>query len=103
MRLLIWSIATVAVALWSLVAWAGHGLLDWSSDWAAANADQVSSVPEIVEWLSWALRSIGNASEIIVVIVWALGSILIIGLAGIANRFLAGRKTKLTDITKWRR
>jgi hypothetical protein len=60
-------------------------------------------VPEIVEWLSWALRSIGNASEIIVVIVWALGSILIIGLAGIANRFLAGRKTKLTDITKWRR
>ena len=36
MRLLIWSIATVAVALWSLVAWAGHGLLDWSSDWAAA-------------------------------------------------------------------
>jgi hypothetical protein len=103
MRLLIWSIATVAVALWSLVAWAGHGLLDWSSDWAAANADQVSSVPEIVELLSWALRSIGNASEIIVVIVWALGSILIIGLAGIANRFLAGRKTKLTDITKWRR
>jgi hypothetical protein len=103
MRLLIWSVATVAVALWSLVAWAGHGLLDWSSDWAAANADQVSSVPEIVEWLSWALRSIGNASEIIVVIVWALGSILIIGLAGIANRFLAGRKTKLTDITKWRR
>lgn len=103
MRLLIWSFATVAVALWSLVAWAGHGLLDWSSDWAAANADQVSSVPEIVEWLSWALRSIGNASEIIVVIVWALGSILIIGLAGIASRFLAGRKTKLTDITKWRR
>ena len=103
MRLLIWSVATVAVALWSLVAWAGQGLLDWSSDWAAANADQVSSVPEIVEWLSWALRSIGNASEIIVVIVWALGSVLIIGLAGIANRFLAGRKTKLTDITKWRR
>ena len=103
MRLLIWSVATVALALWSLVAWAGPGLLDWSSDWAAANADQVSSVPEIVEWLSWALRSIGNASEIIVVIVWALGSILIIGLAGIANRFLAGRKTKLTDITKWRR
>jgi hypothetical protein len=100
MRLLIWSVATVALALWSLVAWAGHGLLDWSSDWAAANADQVSSVPEIVEWLSSALRSIGNASEIIVLIVWALVSILIIGFA---SRLLTGRKTKLADITKWRR
>lgn len=102
MRLAIWIFATVAVAFWSLVAWAGHGLLDWTSDWAAANADQVSSVPETVEWLSWAVRSIGNASEIIVVIVWALVSILIMGLAGIADRFLTGRKTKLTDITKWR-
>ena len=103
MKLAIWLVAIAGIVVWSFVAWAGHMSLNWSSNWAAANADQVSSVPEIVEWLSWALRSIGNASEIIVVIVWALGSILIIGLAGIANRFLAGRKTKLTDITKWRR
>ncbi len=103
MKLAIWIVAIAAIVVWSLVAWAGHGLLNWSSNWAAANADHVSSVPEIVEWLSWALRSVGNASEIIVVIVWALGSILIIGLAGIASRFLSSRKTKLADITKWRK
>jgi hypothetical protein len=103
MKLAIWLVAIAGIVVWSFVAWAGHGILNWSSNWAAANADQVSSVPEIVEWLSWALRGIGNASEIIIVIVWALGSILIIGLAGIASRFLSSRKTKLTDITNWRR
>ncbi|MGY6251386.1 hypothetical protein ACXIUS_28270 [Bosea thiooxidans] len=103
MRLAIWMLALVAIAVWSLVAWAGHGLLDLTSDWAAANADKISSVPEIVEWLSWALRSLGNASEIVVLIVWALGSILIIGAAGLASRVLAGRKAKLTDMTQWRR
>lgn len=102
MRLAIWIFATVAVALWSLVAWAGHALLDWTSDWASANADQVSSAPEVVEWLSWGLRSLGNASEIVVLIVWAFGSILILAAAGLASRFLAGRKSQLADITKWR-
>jgi F0F1-type ATP synthase membrane subunit a len=103
MRFGIWTLAIVVIAVWSLVAFAGHGLLDWTSDWAAANADKVSSVPEIVEWLSWGLRSLGNASEIIVLIVWALGSILIIGAAGLASRFFAGRKAKLSDMTQWRR
>lgn len=103
MRLGIWILAIIAIAIWSLIAWAGHSLFDWTSDWAAANADKVSSVPEIVEWLSWGLRSLGNASEIIVLIVWALGSILIVGAAGLASRFFAGRKGKLSDITQRRK
>ncbi|ODT17384.1 MAG: hypothetical protein ABS35_25970 [Kaistia sp. SCN 65-12] len=102
MQLGIWILAIVAIAFWSLVAWAGHGLLDWTTDLAAENADKVSSVPEIVEWLSWGLRSLGNASEIIVLIAWAIGSILIVGLAGLANRLLVGRKARLNDITQWR-
>lgn len=102
MQLGIWMVAFVAFAGWSLIAWIGHGLLDWTTDWAADNADKVSSVPEIVEWLSWGLRSLGNASEIIVLIVWAIGSILIIAAAGLANRFLVSRKAKFADLKKWR-
>lgn len=102
MQLGIWMLAFVAIAVWSLVAWIGHGLLDWTTDWAADNADKVSSVPQIVEWLSWGLRGLGNASEIIVLIVWAVGSILIIAAAGLANRFLAGRQAKFADLRKWR-
>lgn len=48
------------------------------------------------------LRSLGNASEIIVLIVWAVGSIVIIAAAGLANRFLAGRQAKFADLKKWR-
>ncbi len=57
-------------------------MLDWSSDWAASNADNIFPVPEVVEWVSWGFRGLLNASEIIVMIAWAIGAILIIGLAG---------------------
>lgn len=100
MRNLIWLGGLIVLGLWSLVAWGGHALLDWTSNWAAANADMVSGVPEIVETVSWAARGLGNASEIIVIIVWALGAILILGLVGLANRFLGRRP--LSHPRHWR-
>lgn len=102
MRNLIWLGGLVILGLWSLVAWGGHALLDWTSNWAASNADRVSGVPEIVETVSWAFRSLGNASEFIVVIVWALGAVLILGLVGLANRFLARRRPSLPHPPNWR-
>lgn len=102
MRNLIWIAGLAVLGLWSLLAWGGHALLDWTSNWAAANADQVSAVPEIVETLSWAFRSLGNASEIIVIIVWALGAVLILGLVGLANRFLGRRRPSLSHPRNWR-
>jgi len=102
MRMSVWIAACGALAIWSLLAWVGHSLLDWTSEWAAINADAVSSVPAIVETVSWAFRSLGNASEIIVVIVWALGAILIIGVAGLASRFLAKRNAKFRDLKTWK-
>lgn len=102
MRNLVWLVGLVVLGLWSLVAWGGHALLDWSSNWAAANADVVSGVPEIVETVSWAARGLGNASEIIVIIVWALGAILILGVVGLANRFLGRRRPSLSHPRNWR-
>jgi hypothetical protein len=102
MRISVWIAAIIALVVWSLLAWGGHALLDWSSDWAAANADKISPVPEVVEWVSWSFRSLGYASEIVVVIIWGVGSILIIGVAGLVSRFLAGRQAKFADLKKWR-
>ncbi|MFC5508480.1 MULTISPECIES: hypothetical protein [Hyphomicrobiales] len=102
MRNLIWLGGLIILGLWSLVAWGGHALLDWTSNWAAANADMVSGVPEIVETVSWAARGLGNASEIIVIIVWALGAILILGLVGLANRLLGRRRPSLSHPRHWR-
>ena len=103
MRAIVWGVAGAALVVWSLLAWGGHALLDWSSDWAAANADKLSSAPEIVEWSSWALRGIGDASEILVLILWALGAILVVGIAGVVNRLLAGRRPTLAYLKTWRR
>jgi len=102
MSISVWVAAMAALVVWSLLAWGGHALLDWSSDWAAANADKISPVPEVVEWLSWSFSSLGYASEIVVVIIWAIGSILIVGLAGLISRFLAGRQPKFADLKNWR-
>jgi hypothetical protein len=102
MRISVWVAAIIALFVWSLLAWGGHALLDWSSDWAAANADKISPVPEVVEWVSWSFRSLGYASEIVVVIVWAIGSLLIVGLAGLVSRLLAGRQAKFADLKKCR-
>ncbi len=102
MRNLIWLGGLIILGLWSLVAWGGHALLDWTSNWAAANADMVSGVPEIVETVSWAARGLGNASEIIVIIVWALGAVLILGLVGLANRFLGRRRPSPSHPRNWR-
>ena len=55
MRRLLWAVAWIAVALWSLVAWGAYGLLDLFGGVAARNADIVAGNPELVEWLAWAL------------------------------------------------
>jgi len=102
MRISVWVAAIIALFVWSLLAWGGHAVLDWASGWAATNVDKISPVPEVVEWVSWSFRSLGYASEIIVVIAWAIGAILIIGLAGLVSRFMAGRQAKFSDLKKWR-
>lgn len=89
-----WTAAIIALFVWSLLAWGGLALLKWSSDWAASNAENISQLPEVVEWVSWSFRSLGNASEIAVVIVWAIGAVLIIGSASLVIRFLASRRAK---------
>lgn len=91
MRRLVWVIGLAVLGLWSVLAWGSHALLDGASGWAAANASRVSEVPEIVEAISRAFRSLGDASEIVVGIVWALGALLILGLAGVVSRLIGGR------------
>jgi hypothetical protein len=54
MRAIVRAAAIIVLLVWTLLAWGGHALLDWSSNWVAASADRISSVPEIVEWVSWA-------------------------------------------------
>ena len=69
MKRLLWVLAWIAVAFWSLFAWGAYGLLDFFGGVAARNADIVTGHPETVEWLSWALmtlRSLGLGAVVLV-------------------------------------
>jgi len=88
MRRLLWVLAWIAVALWSLFAWGAYGLLDIFGDLAVRNADIVSDHPETVEWLSWAfatLRSLGLGA---IVFVWGAVSLLILAVPAVIGLIL---------------
>ena len=88
MRRLLWILAWIGVAVWSLFAWGAYGLLDLFGNVAARNADIVSNHPETVEWLSWAITTLRGLGLAAVVFVWGLVSLLILAVPAVLGLFL---------------
>lgn len=88
MKRALWVLAWIAVALWSLFAWGAYGLLDVFGDFAARNADMVTSQPETVEWLSWALVTLRGLGLAAIVFVWGAVSLLILAVPAVLGLFL---------------
>jgi hypothetical protein len=88
MRRLLWILAWIGVALWSLFAWGAYGLLDIFGDFAVRNADIVSEHPETVEWLSWGLAVLRSLGLGAVVFVWAAVSLLILAVPAVLGLIL---------------
>ena len=91
MRRIIWGIAWLAVAVWSLAAWGSYGLVDLFGDVAVRNADVVTGHPETVEFLSWSLAFLRSLGLFAVVTVWAIVSLIILGVATVLARILGAR------------
>jgi hypothetical protein len=101
MRRLLWIVAWIAVAFWSLFAWGTYGLLDFFGGVAARNADIVTGHPETVEWLSWALMTLRGLGLGAVVVVWALVSLLILAVPAVLGLFLgSARRERYAE--EWR-
>jgi hypothetical protein len=90
MKRLLWILAWIAVAVWSLFAWGAYGLLDFFGGFAARNADMVTGHPESVEWLSWALMTLRSLGLGAIVVVWGLVSLLILAVPAVLGLFLGG-------------
>lgn len=90
MRKLIWGGTWFMLALWSLLAWASHSLVEWAGQVAARNSDMVTMHPETVEWLSWIANVAGVAGGTIVIVIWAIGCALALGLATVLS-WIVGR------------
>src|SRR5829696_1653040 len=94
MKRLLWVLAWIAVAFWSLFAWGAYGLLDFFGGVAARNADIVTGHPETVEWLSWALMALRGLGLGAIVLVWGLVSLLILAVPTVLGLFLGGSGRK---------
>lgn len=92
MKRVLWILAWIAVAVWSLVAWGAYGLLDFFGGVAARNADIVTGHPETVEWLSWALMTLRGLGLGAIVAVWGLVSLLILAVPAVLGLFLGGSR-----------
>src|SRR3712207_4878458 len=101
MRRLLWILAWIAVAVWSLFAWGAYGLLDFFGGIAARNADMVTGHPETVEWLSWALTALRGLGLGAIVVVWGLVSLLILAVPALLGVFL-GRSRHNPRAQDWR-
>lgn len=101
MRRVVWVLAWIGVAIWSLFAWGAYGLLGFFGDIAVRNADIVTRHPETVEWLSWALATLRGLGLAAVIIVWGLVSLLILGVAAILG-YVLGRSGPERGHQDWR-
>src|SRR3712207_206257 len=101
MRRLLWFVAWIAVALWSLFAWGAYGLLGFFGGVAARNADIVTGHPETVEWLSWALTTLRGLGLGAIVVVWVLVSLLILAVPAVLGLFF-GSARREHYVEEWR-
>ena len=90
MRKLLWLAAWSGVVIWSVVALAAYGLLDFFGALAMRNADLFSSDPEIVETIFRTFSFLHSASTSVALVVWGGVSLLILSVPWLTDRF-AGR------------
>jgi hypothetical protein len=90
MQRLIWILTWVAVALWSGLAWATHGLLQWGGAAAAANADVIPVEPILVEWASWLALLGSDIASWLMIALWASVTLVILAI-GFVGAKLAPR------------
>lgn len=92
MRRLIWILTWVVVAVWSGIAWAVHGLLQWGGATAAANADLIPAEPLLVEWASWLTLLGTDVAGWLMIGLWACVTLVILAMGFVGAR-LAPRLT----------
>lgn len=89
MRRLVWGVAWVCVAIWSLFSAAAYGVFNLVGGWAARNADLFASDPQAVEWVWRVFSSLHSLSTGAVLVGWGLVSLLILAVPWVLDRAAA--------------
>jgi len=88
MKTLVWTLTTVVIALWSLVAWITHGLVGVAGGFVASNADILPADPMLVEWASWLASAGTGVGEWLVVALWGFVTLVLVALGFVATKLV---------------
>lgn len=90
MRNLVWVIAWLCVAAWTVIAAVGYWVINALTGFAANNADKVGGTAETVEFINWLALLLQSVGEISAVILWAVISLAILGIAWAITKLTGG-------------
>lgn len=85
MKKLYWALALGGVAIWSLLTWGAYALVTGAGGFLVANADVLGGA-DVQYWVQWTLRLLEQFGVVLLWIVWAVGAVLLLGLAAVGAK-----------------
>lgn len=85
----VWIAAFAGIGLWSLLTWGTYALVTGAGDFLTSNADLLGSGAQLQYWLQWSLRLVEQFGVVLLWLVWAVGTLLLVGAAAVGGRALA--------------
>lgn len=92
----VWIVAWVLVAVWSLAALVGYGVIDLFGTFAVERADLAARDPDQVAWIAWFFETLRDLGLFAVGALWLLVSAAILGVAALVAKARRDRE-RFTD------
>ncbi len=87
----IWIVAWALVALWTLAALAGYGVVDLLGGVAVERADVAARDPEHVAWIVWFFDLVRDLGLAAIVFAWAVVTAVILGIGALLAKITRDR------------
>ncbi|WP_349367434.1 hypothetical protein [Salinarimonas sp.] len=95
----VWIVAWILVAVWSLAALVGYGVIDLFGTFAVERADLAARDPDQVAWIAWFFETLRDLGLLAVGALWLLVSAAILGVAALVAKAKRDR-SRFTDGTR---
>lgn len=92
MGALAWIVLVISLVLWSLLALAVNGLLDWVGNLLMPHADLFTGHPETVAWIGWGIQLASDLGGWLVAAIWGLGVLGLLAGFWVLRRWLGKRR-----------
>lgn len=93
----VWIVAWILVAVWSLAALVGYGVIDLFGTFAVNRADLAARDPDQVAWIAWFFETLRDLGLLAVGALWLLVSAAILGVAALVAKARRDRARHLRD------